>query len=226
MRKSDPTIHERKLNEIEEEWRRRRPLPTARFRRYIGNLKPVTTHNECRQCEALCCRHAVPVIYHFEIMRWKAKGLQPLKMSYHTHYYPKIKGRPHTINRTPTADVGMGAGLKYSLVEIQYGYRRNKADACILQVDGACVYLNRVTGKCGIYDRRPESCRRWFCGRGTDNTSTWNSLLYRKAHPERRLSRNYTRQDRDRDWNKAYTESFNDKDDHAGSKADAVGGLQ
>jgi Fe-S-cluster containining protein len=223
MRKPDPTICERKLNEIEEEWRRRCPRPTARYRRYIGNLKPVTTHAECRGCEALCCRHAVPVVYHFEIMRWKAKGIAPLKMSYHTHYYPKIHGRP---TQMAESEENKKRGYLIHGPTTMYGYRRKKADARILQTGGACVYLNRVTGKCGVYARRPESCRRWFCGRGAFEHSTWDSLLYRKAHPERPLSRTYTRQDRDRDWNKAYTESYrDDQKDHAGTEGDVVAGL-
>ena len=42
---------------------------------------------------------------------------------------------------------------------------------------GACVYFDKKTKGCSIYERRPLSCRAWFCGRGTREDGIWQSLM-------------------------------------------------
>src|SRR5512135_3796311 len=46
---------------------------------------------------------------------------------------------------------------------------------------GTCVYFDRKTGGCGIYDRRPLACQAWFCGRGTKNDYIWRMLKRRTS---------------------------------------------
>ena len=60
----------------------------------------------------------------------------------------------------------------------------HRGEASILKKDraGACVYFDRKTNGCGIYERRPLSCRAWFCGRGTKNNNIWKTLKERKGN--------------------------------------------
>jgi Fe-S-cluster containining protein len=71
------------------------------------------------------------------------------------------------------------------LGQYKYVYRGwHRGEAPILKKDraGACVYFDRKTNGCGIYKRRPLSCRAWFCGRGTKNNNIWKTLKERKGN--------------------------------------------
>lgn len=43
------------------------------------------------------------------------------------------------------------------------------------RVNGRCVYLSGH-GHCLAYHNRPIACRVWFCGKGTEDETTWNEL--------------------------------------------------
>jgi Fe-S-cluster containining protein len=43
----------------------------------------------------------------------------------------------------------------------------------------ACIYFDRKTNGCGIYNHRPLACKAWFCGRGTKHDEVWRALKRR-----------------------------------------------
>lgn len=136
------------------------PVPTARYLKYDG-LKPIQVRAECRDCSGLCCVYAVPHISHWEIVRWRVKGLRPLLLTYHISRWTRHKSR--VCRRYEEVSFNQ---KKVGLDQVYHGYVRQRAEACIKQAAGACVYWNRHTGKCQIYARRPASCKRWFCEKG------------------------------------------------------------
>lgn len=68
---------------------------------------------------------------------------------------------------------------KRTLTKYKYRYVDvNTVNQPILKKDqlGACVYFDKKTRRCSIYQRRPWSCRAWFCGRGTKHNEVWLNL--------------------------------------------------
>jgi hypothetical protein len=61
---------------------------------------------------------------------------------------------------------------QYRYQQEQIGLLR-RAPVLKRRKDGSCVYLDRETGGCGIYERRPAACRGWFCGKGTRHNAIW-----------------------------------------------------
>jgi Fe-S-cluster containining protein len=137
------------------------PTPTARYRTYDG-LNPIQIRTECRDCSGLCCVHAIPHVYRWEIAKWRALGLHSLLLTYHVSRWTKHKSRRVLVQDEELC-------LRDEIVkldQVYYGYLRQRAEARIKQRSGGCVYWNRHTHKCQIYARRPASCKRWFCRKG------------------------------------------------------------
>lgn len=150
-----------------------------RFRKQ-NMLKPVQIHGECRDCDGRCCVNATPVFYRWERTVERRKGLQPILLSVSTahvskrfrYYVPEgyIEEMETAINTPePLSSTMIGAVTGY-------GYRRSRVRFLVKTVFGRCVYLHPKTGRCGIYSRRPESCKRWYCDRGVGFCSTYDML--------------------------------------------------
>lgn len=73
--------------------------------------------------------------------------------------------------------------VKAGRVNWKTRYERNRDNHKKLMVldrteTGECVYFDKETGRCKIYKKkRPEACRTWFCGRGTELDFQYHHLV-------------------------------------------------
>lgn len=95
-------------------------------------LAPITTHEECKSCEAPCCFLMTITLAKCEEALLK-KGKYPFEVEKIDLKHPKRKA---------------------------YVLKRRK--------DGSCPHFDWGTRSCLVYKKRPEACKRWYCGKGMD----------------------------------------------------------
>jgi Fe-S-cluster containining protein len=171
----------RKLPELEEVGREKliERYVRKRFIRARAYGK-VAKEKICFECSAPCCskKSINAALEPIEMPRVRAGDLL---VSYSGSVRPWSKenhrGRP--IKGAVEGLVKTGYEGPASMVEgiVGWGYRRVRGKPLIKKSPwGACIYFNSNTNTCSIYNRRPLSCRAWFCGRGTDRDGAWRNL--------------------------------------------------
>jgi hypothetical protein len=56
----------------------------------------------------------------------------------------------------------------FEVEEIDLKFPPRKAHVLKRRKDGSCPHFDWKTRKCLVYDKRPEACKRWYCGKGMD----------------------------------------------------------
>lgn len=78
----------------------------------------------------------------------------------------------------------MAVSLDYELAmgtEDQYEHEKEtkwgqKRALVLKNSDGSCIYFDKEKRECSIYDTRPQACKAFFCGRGTEDPRVWKRI--------------------------------------------------